>query len=489
MRPASENGRGSPQSGGGGVLLWVVVLSGSLALSVLLWAGGGYLWSHPETKLGYTVLQKIGKIEPLKRFEAWEAPLGRFHTASAFFAAFSPLPDAALRERSNAMLRSYIRNYHKERDPVTYLYGRFVILDVEKVGPRRFVPGGVVILARAEETSQVLIEYVLPATEEQTEAAMALLRPGMLITLQKSNDLGAVIRVTRAPDKRLIATVINLLYGEFDLDSRPGSGFACEPPARLEPETGWPVFSRMKEVLARLGPPEPVRVADNTAPVTPPSALARRDNAGPRESAAATIASAPARSATAPPQGAATTPEARTEALRIEDDATPAASPSEIISSSVVETVPAAEAGPEVATAGAPSPAPSAWPLYAGGEAPPARIVEPGQLSELARAGLTGETLYLGGEFVVSAVGGGSAILRARDSQITRPGSPPLQPFFQQTPAASDVRIIAEFPPGARMPRRGETLVRDRRRPFEITGISSEADGSLNVRVREITVP
>ncbi len=460
-------------------LVWLFVLGGALALSIILWGGGSYLWTHPESKLGYALMKKIGKIEPIRRFQPYEAPQGKFYSPTEFLTTFLALSPAQLKLLNTNFLRSYIHNYVKQRDPVTYLYGRFTIIAVEKIPVGRFVSSGAVILAQSEEAPNLFIEYVLPASEEQTSIALGLLHPGIMVTLQKSNDLAAVLRISRQPDSRLIATVINLLYGDFVLDAQSGVSFSCDPPDRLEPETGWPVFPKQKELFANLKPSFQNNLPEGVAPVKRPD-LAKQDSPKPflpQSNTPLTVRPNRSKDALTPPT------------LTSESS-----SPGELISAAVaISTAPSpftqeqsassTEIPQDLASASAPANKVASWPLFASGEVPPAKLVGVEHLPSLVRSGLPSEPLHLAGEFLVSAVGPGSVVLRTK--------GPELQPFLPNISARSseNIRIVAEFPLGARLPQRGETIVRDSRRPFVIVGISSAPDGSTNVRVRELTVP
>lgn len=90
------------------------------------------------------------------------------------------------------------------------------------------------------------------------------------------------------------------------------------------------------------------------------------------------------------------------------------------------------------------------------------------------------ERVYLQGNFVVTASGPSRAVLRSQGA---------LTEAIGLGGRSGNVRVIVEFPPGARPPADGATFSRDARRPFQITEVSEAADGQVNVYVREVTRP
>jgi hypothetical protein len=115
------------------------------------------------------------------------------------------------------------------------------------------------------------------------------------------------------------------------------------------------------------------------------------------------------------------------------------------------------------------------WRTYPSGKMPLGRLINTGDLRDVADRGLAGERVYLRGQFVVNFSDSNRAVMRPRkgiaDSVL----------HF-----GSNTRIIVEFPNGYSPPRQGAVVSRDEARPFEITEIRKQGDGQLNVFVREI---
>jgi hypothetical protein len=117
------------------------------------------------------------------------------------------------------------------------------------------------------------------------------------------------------------------------------------------------------------------------------------------------------------------------------------------------------------------------WKTYPAGKMPQGRLITTGDLGDVADRGLTGERVYLRGQFVVNFAEANRAVLRPKSGMaesVLRLGTP------------SSTRIIVEFPAGYKPPDQGSTVTRDEQRPYEITEVRKQSDGQLNVFVREI---
>ena len=109
---------------------------------------------------------------------------------------------------------------------------------------------------------------------------------------------------------------------------------------------------------------------------------------------------------------------------------------------------------------------------------PVGRLIQTSDLGDLADRGLAGERVYLKGQFVVNFTEPNRAVLRPKKG-LTDAVLHPLG-------GGKSVRIVVEFPAGYTPPARGATVTRDEARPYEITEVRKQADGQLNVFVREI---
>ena len=109
---------------------------------------------------------------------------------------------------------------------------------------------------------------------------------------------------------------------------------------------------------------------------------------------------------------------------------------------------------------------------------PVGRLITLADLRDLADRGLAGERVYLKGQFVVNFTEPNRAVLRPKTGLTDA--------VLKLAGGRQNLRIIVDFPAGYTPPARGTTLNRDEARPYEITEVRKQADGQLNVFVREI---
>jgi hypothetical protein len=106
---------------------------------------------------------------------------------------------------------------------------------------------------------------------------------------------------------------------------------------------------------------------------------------------------------------------------------------------------------------------------------PRGRLFSVDETANLADRGVGNETIYLRGDFTVTAARDNRAILRARQSLTDR--------LLNK----GNARIIVEYPRGAPTPREGESFQREEDRPFQIVDVRRGADGQINIYVKEVT--
>ncbi|MEX1118337.1 MAG: hypothetical protein WEB60_06025, partial [Terrimicrobiaceae bacterium] len=143
-----------------------------------------------------------------------------------------------------------------------------------------------------------------------------------------------------------------------------------------------------------------------------------------------------------------------------------------------VPPTPGPTPSPTVAPPSIASTAGGSWPTYDPGQMPRGRLLGVQDAPDLADRGTSGERIYLQGSFVVTASGPNRAVLRSQAAVTESLGI---------KGKTSSIRIIAEFPTGAKPPSEGSTFSRDSKRPFQITEVRRSADGQVNVYVREVT--
>jgi hypothetical protein len=485
------------------LFLWTVFILLLIGLAFACWMGSFWVFGHPEQPKAYEILKKLKKIDTPLRFEVTAAPPGEFLTAQKLFERYGRFTRLELENENAELIRNYIRNYRETKRLVTYVTGRYTILDSTELKPSDMFPSGMVALAQASEFPQVVVEHVFTTPQRNVSALRALLQTGQELKLERTNDLSAVIHIERIPDGRMQFTVVPLLYGSYRLTQ--GSGvFSLEPPPTLNMVPGLPVMKpvSLQEALQKFATyrrdhPLPSTGASNpTAPsATPKQEIVRNDIVEPGKPTPETGPLPEPRVATPMPIAGQPTPRliasasptplrapSATPRMNLTMVATPtprpapaeapagtpvpsSATPLPQYSPNGVKMQPfiAAQGDPNMGSNGA------SWRTYAPGQAPPAREVSLDEVTSLADRGETGERLYLRGEFRVTASGTSRAVLR----DATRPDD--------QSP-----RIVVEYPAGAVPPQEKERFVRGGGRPYLINDIRRGADGVVTIYVKEI---
>jgi hypothetical protein len=490
--------------------VWTIVILLLSGFTLAAWIGSFYIFNQPERPDSYKLLQKLGKIEQPKRFALTAAPSGEFLTAKQLFERYGEMGNAELSKTNAELARYYIRNFQQVR-AVTYVVGRFTIMQARELTPNDLFPSGMVALTSAVDYGELLMEHVYPADARSVPLMKQTLLTGLEIKLDRSHDLSAVIHAQRLGDGRLLITAVPLLYGTYTVTQGRGM-FSLEPPFLLNLDAGWPLFkdqarraaeaqyASYRERLTPTAQGVPIPgLAPTATPGTPANELVRVETAQPIVPTAPVVTPTPA-----PAVAAKATPTPKggkgSKVAKASPSPGAAASPSPIVvaAASPAPGTAAAPASPAPALAAA-SPAPAAptaspaipapgdalastagggtWKTYPAGKMPVGRLITTGDLNDVAERGLAGERLYLRGQFVVNFTEPNRAVLRPRSNMaesVLRLGAP------------SSTRIIVEFPAGYKPPEQGSTVSRDEQRPYEITEVRKQADGQLNVFVREI---
>ncbi len=489
---------------------WTIAILLLSGVALAAWLGSFYIIGQPERPESYRILQKLHKIDSPKRFALTAAPAGEFLNPKQLFARYQAMGPAELERKDAELARNFIRNFQQVHGLVTYVVGRFNIVDARELTQNDVFTAGAVALARAVDQPELLMEHVFTTADEHNAKLLKeRLVVGLDINFERSHDLSAVIHAERLPDGQVQITAIPLLYGSYAVTRGAGT-FSLEPPADLNLAVGWPLFKkemrRAAEIrydsyrsrlapatsaLPLLGLPPPktapqaedalVRVEPavplDDEPAPPPPALRTGRNK-------AAWTKAAEKGKTLPPAVAATSPARvrRAEAVSAaesspnEQTSLAAASPATSTTPKVMRALPVTSSSPAVAltsTTGA------TWKTFAPGQAPIGRLLDNAGLREIANNGTRGERNYLKGQFVVNFADANRAVLRPVDGQAG-PGSSAL---------GRNVRIIVDYPAGAPLPEPGSTLDRDATRPYEVTEVRRQSDGQFNVFVREIIRP
>jgi hypothetical protein len=447
---------------------WTVFILLMCGFAVACWIGTFYIFTHPEEPFNYQILAKLKRLDPPKRFELTAAPVGEFIAPDKLFTKYGPMTAGQLDEESKNLLRSYLRNYDHQVGKVPYVTGKFTVLESFPMSPDKFVDSGFAVLAQSVEVPTIFIEHLFPAGAEHVAAMQRTLTTGLGIELRRSYDLSAVVHVQDLGDGKLLFTCIPLLYGPYGT-TQTGTGFQLDPPRNLDVKAGLPAISQ-KEIREAQQHYAEFRLATGGDATAAADSKTHANLVGSEPSPLPTPAPAVAAKGAAKPGSSPLTiakngsHESAQPARSVTPAAVAASQPSPALQ-------PFLTASPAPATTGRVG----AWQVYRPGQMPRGRLIGMDETQNLVDKGIGNETIYLRGDFTVTAARDNRAILRPRQSLTDR--------LLNR----GNARIIVEYPRGTPTPREGESFQREVERPFQIVDVRKGADGQINVYVREVT--
>lgn len=489
---------------------WTIAILLLMGMAMAAWLGSFYIFGQPERPDSYKILKKLHKIEQPKRFQLTAAPPGEFLSPKQLHDRYGAMRTAELGKANAELARNYIRNYQQVPGLVTYVVGRFTVMDARELGGDDIFTSGMVSLTDAVDFAELLMEHVYPADAQSVPLMKQTLVPGLEIKLERAHDLSAVIHAERLADGRVMITAVPLLYGSYTVTQGRGT-FSLEPPFDLNMAAGWPLFkadarraaeTRFANIRAKSAPTTAGLTIPGIGPTPTPAVAAneliRVEQAVPI--ASPTPTASPARGAVAAKttkggklaKGEKASP---SPTPAVASKATPSASP--IAVARLTSPPPAPSSSPPAVAFASPAatPAPTiaiqpvtgdalastagggSWKTYPPGKMPTGRLITTTDLGDVADRGLAGERVYLRGQFVVNFAESNRAVLRPKSK---------LTDTVLHFGAPSSTRIIVEFPAGYTPPPQGSVVTRDEARPYEITEVRKQSDGQLNVFVREI---
>jgi hypothetical protein len=459
---------------------WTVFILLLCGFAVACWIGTFYIFTHPEEPFNYHILEKLKKLDSPKRFELTAAPTGEFLSPDKLLTKYGAMSAWQIDEQSKNLLRAFLRNYDHQVGKVPYVTGKFIVLDSYPLSQTKFCDSGVVVIAQSVDVPTIYIEHLFPAGTGQLPAMQRTLTTGLGIELRRSYDLSAIIHINDLGGGRLLFTCIPLLYGPYGT-TQGGSGFQLDPPKSVNLKAGLPLLSEAQFRDAEL------RLAQYRRAMASQETASAQTNGKSQPSLVGTepsVTATPALTSGVPSVAAATpkpvvTPPVKTNSHQVAA-ASPSAAPKAL---PVVTSTPVAVAATDQPLqpflTASPTPATSgrveAWETYRAGQMPRGRLLDVDQTTDLADKGVGNATIYLRGDFTVTAARDNRAVLRPRQS------------LADHVLNRGNARIIVEYPRGIPTPREGDTFQRATDRPFQIVDVRRGADGQVNIYVREVT--
>jgi hypothetical protein len=272
---------------------WTIFIFFLIGLVFLCWMGSYYIFARPEKAANYNLLQRLHKIEPPQRFEITAAPRGEFLKPGQLLEHFGSMTIGEIHRSNETLLRSFIRNYHQNRELVPYAVGTYRIIGTLPLSNTTFCNSGFVALLQAIEQPEILLEQLFTANEKNLPVLKRSLSIGQQIKLEKPLDLSAVIHITRLPDNRLLLTTMPLLYGNYG-SGQGSASFSLEPPEKLNLTTSVPVLTDsqieqlssnpLAEVQGNKSSTHLTQIRETVHPATPEPRIAKALPVLPQES-------------------------------------------------------------------------------------------------------------------------------------------------------------------------------------------------------------
>lgn len=227
---------------------WLLANALALCFAVISWAVCLHVFGNPEIPRNYEILGKLGRLPELKRYTVLDVPGGNALAPKELYKKYFGITPEQLLRVNSLLMRNYLTNFDRPL-LLTYIEGDYQITDARELRGNDFFNPGIVIRAQAlvkpDDFTKpmpypVFIEYVFP-TDHPSSAA--LFKPGDVLNVKKSPNCAAVVHVdtvTNDDEPALLLTVIPIAYGSYQVGEK--ASFAIEPPARLRPAAGFPVF-------------------------------------------------------------------------------------------------------------------------------------------------------------------------------------------------------------------------------------------------------
>lgn len=227
---------------------WLLANALAASFAIVSWLVCLDVFGFPEVPRNYKILEKIGRLPVLKRYTVLDVPNGNSPGPKEFYKRYIGQSEED-RVRANSLrMRSYLTNFDGSL-VLTYLEGDYQVRDMRKLTSADFIDKGFVIRAQAMVKPDdftppmpypVFIEYVFPTDLPQAAEAF---KPRDILTVKKSPNCAAVVhveKITSDEEPALLLTVIPIAYGPYQIGG--SASFQIEPPTKLNPQAGFPIF-------------------------------------------------------------------------------------------------------------------------------------------------------------------------------------------------------------------------------------------------------
>lgn len=209
------------------------------------------IFSNPQIKENYKLLEKINRLEPIKAFSALEPPEGDIADIENLYAKFGSLNTQERHLLNQRLIKNYITNY-KQQTLNTYIQGDFRVIKTKILSKDDRFTKGVAIKVEAllqvnkytkAQTFPVWVELILP---NAPSSAAEKIRKGDLIEINKNPFFASVLHVQRIErtdnDPIMSFSVVPLVYESPWNPPRDQEKFNISPPLKLNIDSQLPIF-------------------------------------------------------------------------------------------------------------------------------------------------------------------------------------------------------------------------------------------------------
>jgi hypothetical protein len=227
---------------------WLLANALALCFAITSWAVCLHVFGNPELPRNYEILGKLGRLPKLKRYTVLDVPGGNSLMPRELYKKFFGTTPDQLERVNSLLMRNYLTNFDRPL-LLTYIEGDYQVVNVRKLADGDFFNPGIVLRAQAlvkpDDFTKplpypVFIEYLFPTAK--TEAAQ-FFKPADILSVKKSPNCAAVVHVAKImheDEPALLLTVIPIAYGSYQIGDV--ASFEIEPPEKLHPAAGFPVF-------------------------------------------------------------------------------------------------------------------------------------------------------------------------------------------------------------------------------------------------------
>lgn len=228
---------------------WLLANVLALCFAIVSWAVCLDIFGNIEVPRNYEILGKLGRLPVLKRYTVLDVPNGNALLPKDLYKKYFGTTQDQLTRVNSLLMRNYLTNFDRPL-LLTYVEGDYQILEVRKLSKSDFFNPGVVIRAQAMVKPDdftkaapypVFIEYLFPTDQA---AAAGYFKPDDILSVKKSPNCAAVVhvaKITHDDQPALLLTAIPIAYGSYQIGDT--ASFTIEPPLKLKPAAGFPVFT------------------------------------------------------------------------------------------------------------------------------------------------------------------------------------------------------------------------------------------------------